>query len=104
MDLFATIHALAGIELPTDRTLDSFDLTPLFKGQGPSPRQSFFYYRGTRLMAARMGPWKAHFMTQPGYGGPEPEKHDPPLLYNLAEDPSEQFDVAKQHADVIAAI
>ncbi|MBI3837990.1 MAG: sulfatase [Planctomycetia bacterium] len=105
MDLFATIHALAGIPLATDRTLDSFDLTPLLKDQGPSPRKSFFYYRGTHLMAARMGPWKAHFMTQPGYGGPiEPTNHDPPLLFNLDEDPSEQYDAAAKNPEVIAAI
>lgn len=104
MDLFATIHALVDIPLPTDRTLDSFDIRPVLLGQAPSPRESFFYYRGTKLMAARLGPWKAHFMTQEGYGQPQPTVHDPPLLFNLETDPAEQFDVAKDHADVIASI
>jgi arylsulfatase A-like enzyme len=104
MDLFATIHALVDVPLPTDRTLDSFDLRPVLLGTGASPRQSFFYYRGTKLMAARLGPWKAHFMTQAGYGQPEPTRHDPPLLFNLDIDPSEKVDLAKDHADVIASI
>ena len=34
----------------------------------------------------------------------DPVPHDPPLLYNLEEDPSEQYDVAKQHPEVIAEI
>ncbi len=106
LDLFATIHKLAEVPLPADRTLDSFDLGPVLLGTGPGPRQAFFYYRGTRLMAARLGPWKAHFLTQAGYGksSSAPAPHDPPLLYNLDQDPSESFDVSKDHADVIAAI
>jgi arylsulfatase A len=104
LDLFATIHALVGIPLPTDRTLDSFDIRPVLLGTGSSPRQSFFYYRGTQLMAARMGSWKAHFLTQDGYGQAKAMPHDPPLLYQLDVDPSEKYDVAKGHPDVVAAI
>lgn len=104
MDLFATAHRLLGLPLPTERTLDSHDLGPLLLGQGSGSRNAFFYYRGTRLMAARVGPWKAHFMTQDGYGQPSPEIHDPPLLFNLEVDPSEQYDVAGKHTEVIAEI
>jgi arylsulfatase A len=32
------------------------------------------------------------------------EKRDPPLLFNVVQDPSERFDVARDHPDVIAAI
>ncbi len=103
LDLFATIHHLADIPLPSDRTLDSYDLSDLLSGIGSSPRQAFFYYRGTQLMAARMGSWKAHFKTQPGYGGP-PTAHDRPLLYDLDRDPSEKYDVAEAHPEVISAI
>jgi arylsulfatase A-like enzyme len=106
MDLFATFHALAGIELPKDRTSDSHDMTPILMSRGKSTRRSLCYYRGTRLMALRVGPWKAHFFTQPGYGpgSNKPTPHEPPLLYNLDEDPSEQFDVAKKHPDVLKEI
>ncbi|MFV2069067.1 MAG: sulfatase-like hydrolase/transferase, partial [Pirellulales bacterium] len=106
MDLFATLHRLAGVELPSGRTLDSHDLSPLLFADGASTRQSLFYYRGQRLMAVRHGPWKAHLFTQPAYGpgSRTATPHDPPLLYNLDEDPSEQYDVAQQHADVVEAI
>ena len=103
-DLLATIRAIVDVPLPTDRTLDSVDLRPVLLGTGDSPRKSLLYYRGRQLMAARLGPWKAHFQTQAGYGQPKPELHDPPLLFNLDVDPSEKYDVAKDHADVIAEI
>jgi hypothetical protein len=64
------------------------------------------YYRGTYLMAARLGPWKAHFFTQPAYG-PGADKrtaHDPPLLYQLEWDPGEQHDVAADHPEVVSEI
>ncbi len=104
MDLFATIHKLAGIPLPQDRTLDSCDLSPVLLGSGRGQRERLFYYRTVQLFAVRQGPWKAHFRTQPGYGTPTVAEHDPPLLYNLEVDPSEKYNVAGQNADVIAAL
>ena len=63
------------------------------------------YYRGTRLMAVRRGPWKAHFMTQESYtGNNKLVSHDRPLLYNLEIDPGEQWDVAAEHPEVVEAI
>jgi arylsulfatase A len=63
------------------------------------------YYRGTRLMALRQGPWKAHFMTQESYtGNNELVTHDPPVLYNLEVDPGEQWDVASEHPEVVEAL
>jgi arylsulfatase A len=104
MDLLNTAITLAGGEVPTDRPIDGFDLTPLLTGKGKSPRDTMFYYRGLRLMAVRHGPWKAHFITQVAYGPDKPVEHDPPLLYHLGRDPGEKNDVAKDHADVIAEI
>jgi arylsulfatase A len=100
MDLFTTSLTLAGAEIPKDRSIDGLDIAPLLFGTGPSPRQVFFYYRGTQLYAARKGPYKAHFITQSAYGPDKPVKHDPPLLFHLGHDPSERFDVAEAHADV----
>jgi len=105
MDLFATIHALIEQPLPTDRTLDTVDMRPVLFGSGKGAREAFFYYRGTHLMAARVGPWKAHFLTQAAYGGPpDPTPHDPPLLFNLDEDPGERYDVAKHQQEVLSNI
>ena len=104
MDLYATALALAGIALPDDRVVDGVDLTPLLRGESEQGRDVVFYYRGTRLFAVRKGPWKMHFITQSAYVRDEPVPHDPPALYHLEHDPSEQFNVAADHPDVIAEI
>jgi hypothetical protein len=104
MDLIATSLALAGATLPNDRPLVSFDLRPLLFGQGPSPRETVWFYRGSSLFAVRHKDYKAHFITQPAYGPGAPNKHETPLLYHMPSDPSEKFDVAAKHPDVLAAI
>jgi arylsulfatase A len=104
LDLLPTIARLAGANLPGGRTLDGYDLGPVLRGTGPGPRQTVFFYRGTSLYAVRHGSFKAHFITRSEYGGEPPVSHDPPLLYNLDEDPSERFDVAARHPDVVSAI
>jgi len=103
MDIYTTSLKLAAARIPTDRVVDGVDLRAVLFGTGPSPRKTLFYYRGTRLMAVRKGPWKAHFMTQPGYGGRR-VNHDPPLLFHLGHDPAEQFDKSQDHPAVIADI
>lgn len=101
MDLFPTFIKLAGGEVPKDRAIDGVDMGPILFETGPSNRKIHFYYRGQRLMAVRKGPWKAHLITQDGYGR-NIETHDPPLLFQVEQDPSERFDVAKEHPDVVA--
>ena len=61
-----------------------------------------FYYRGARLYAVRKGPYKAHFFTRPAYGRNDVTEHTPPLLYHLENDPSEKYDISREHPDVIA--
>jgi arylsulfatase len=104
MDLLPTCAAWAGAKAPTDRPIDGLDITPLLTNTGTVQRDVYCYYRGTELYAARVGKWKAHFITQPAYGPGAPEKHDPPLLFNLQAGPGESFDVATEHADVLARI
>lgn len=104
MDLFTTIIKLAGGEPPSDRIIDGLDLSPVLFDKGLSPRNTMFFYNGRQLYAVRKGVYKAHFITQSGYSNEKPVKHDPPLLYHLGHDPSEKFDVAKDHPDVIADI
>jgi len=101
LDVLPTFAALAGATTPADRVLDGSDLTPVLKGTGRTPRQTMFFYRGTDLFAVRKGAFKAHFFTQSGYGEDAPLKHDPPLLYNLDQDPSEKYDVAEKHPEVV---
>ena len=104
LDLLPTVVKLAGGAAPDDRAIDGHDISPALFGAGPSPRETMFFYRGTRVFAARVGPYKAHFITKAAYGSSAETHHDPPLLYHLGHDPGEQFDVSKQHPDIIKQI
>lgn len=104
MDLFATALTLGGAKIPDDRVIDGVDLSPLLFGRDKLPQHPFFYYRGDKLFACRIGNYKAHFFTQPGYGKDKAETHEPPLLYDLGTDPGEQFDVASEHPDIVTKI
>jgi arylsulfatase A-like enzyme len=104
LDLLPTFCALAGVEPPGDRVLDGYDLSPVIRGEGESPREDMMYYRAGKIRAARVGPFKAHWVTQTEYRGLAPVPHDPPLLYNLEEDPSEKFDVAARHPEILEQI
>ena len=103
MDLFTTFSNMVGVPIPDDRVIDGIDLSPvLFEGK-ESDRNDMFYYRGDKLYAARVGDYKAHFITQAAYG-PDITEHDPPLLYNLSVDPSEKYDIASEHPEAIEEI
>jgi arylsulfatase A-like enzyme len=103
MDLLPTFCTLAGASTPTGRTLDGYDLTPLLLGRtDKSPRDRMFYWREEQLYAVRVGPWKAHFITQGCYGlGPPRQDHETPELYHLEHDPSEKYNIATLQPDVI---
>lgn len=107
LDLLPTFAKIVGEPLPADRPLDGHDLTPVLHapgGSGKSPRQTMFYWRGSKLYAVRHGAFKAHFITKSEYGTDQPVEHDPPLLYNLDEDAAEKYDIAAKHPEVIAQI
>jgi arylsulfatase A-like enzyme len=106
MDLFATALSMAGRALPDDRVIDGRDLLPVLTGVSTEPvRDVYFYYRGATLFAARKGPWKAHFITEWAYVADSVRvEHDRPRLFHLDHDPSEQYNVAAAHPDVIADI
>jgi arylsulfatase A len=104
MDLFTTGGALAGAAVPADRAIDGIDLAPALFHDQPLPERAFFYYRGDQLAACRLGRFKLHFSTQDGFSPLPPERHDPPLLFDLGRDPGEHVDVASAHPDVVARI
>lgn len=100
MDIYTTCMKLAGADIPTDRIVDGVDMSPILFGQGPGKRETMFYYRGGELRAVRKGIWKAHVVTMTGYRGNRQE-HDPPLLFNLEVDPSEQYNLNEKHPDIV---
>jgi arylsulfatase A len=118
MDLLPTLCKLSGTELPKDRVYDGYDISPILFGIGKSLRNVVFFYRGEQVYAIRKGDYKAHFITQNEYGSQtahphtdpsseilnSPTVHETPLLYNINIDPSEKFNIAEQHPEVILEI
>jgi arylsulfatase len=116
LDLMATFASAAGVTLPTkDREdkpiiFDSLDMTPVLKGEGPSPRKEWFYFTEDELSpgAARVGNYKAVFNlrgdngattgglavdTNLGWKGPESYVATVPQVFDLWQDPQERYDL-----------
>lgn len=105
MDLYATAIRLAGGTLPADRPLDGYDIRPVLLGTGASSRDAVYYWRQRELYAVRQGAWKAHLISEGAYGQFGGKTvHETPELYNLEQDPSEKFNVADAHPDLIARL
>ncbi len=102
MDIYTTVCRLAGASVPDDRIVDGMDLSPALLESGNSPRKVVIYYNGTRVFAIRKGSFKAHYITKTEYTGEREKKHDPPLLYNLDHDPSEKYNIASSHPEILA--
>ena len=115
MDLLPTFTAMAGVELPADRTLDGRDISALIRGEpgAKSPHKAFYYYTETHLDAVRSGAWKLVF-PRPGqpdaeyllsksklFVGEYLEAVDELALYNLDADIGETTNVAGDHPDVV---
>ncbi len=116
LDFMATFAAMAGIKLPEkDREgkpiiFDSYDLTPVLMGKGPSPRKEWFYFTENELSpgAARVGNFKAVFNlrgdngaqtgglavdTNQGWKGAEKYVATVPQVFDLLQDPQERYDL-----------
>ena len=104
LDLLPTFVALADVALPTDREYDGMDLSQTLLEGAASPRDHLFYWRLQDVYAVRKGAYKAHFTTMESFSGEPPKTHAAPLLYNLDDDLSEQFDVAAQHPEIVAEL
>eukprot|EP00656_Telonema_subtile_P054361 TRINITY_DN8111_c0_g1_i1.p1 TRINITY_DN8111_c0_g1~~TRINITY_DN8111_c0_g1_i1.p1 ORF type:complete len:550 (-),score=140.29 TRINITY_DN8111_c0_g1_i1:222-1871(-) len=97
LDLFPTVSALANVAMPTDRVYDGKNMAQVLLDQGPSKHEFLWLYGSATSdgpQACRYGQYKAHWHTAPGLGGCDGCKkidYDPPLLFNIEEDPSEAY-------------
>jgi arylsulfatase A len=105
LDMLPSICRLAGISVPSDRTIDGYDLSEVWKYKKRSPRNEMFYYHGTKLFAVRKGSYKLYFLKNTPDGYPEKlEILEKPQLFNLSVDPSERYEISEKHPEVIADI
>lgn len=108
MDIFPTIHAITEQQLPVNVHIDGKNILPLLQGQmETSPHEFMFHYCGSYLHGIRWiendkNIWKVYYYT-PKYKDGEDKckfmcmcfqpyivRHDPPLVYNIGQDPSER--------------
>lgn len=104
LDLLPSFAAMAGAPLPSGVTLDGEDISPAFRGETPVRDRTLFYWDAETLCAVRRGPWKLHRRTRNVEWKNETARHDPPLLFHLEHDPSEKYDVAAAHPDIVRGL
>ncbi len=91
LELFPTLAAIAGAELPKGVVPDGYDMLPVLQGKSPSPRKEMFWeFRGER--AARVGSYK--WIDSAKAKG----------LYNLSSDPGEKNDLSQSKPQIAADI
>lgn len=106
-DLYATCLAVAGVTPPAGGGEDSVSLLPVLLGQAKSVRETYILHSIDGRFAFRKGPLK--YLACRGSGGwssPNAKDKDylrlpPDQLFDLAEDPSEETNLARARpADV----
>lgn len=116
LDLMATFASVAGETLPEkDREgqpiiFDSYDMTPVWEGTGPSKRSEWFYFTENELSpgAIRYGNFKFVFNlrgddgartgglavdTNLGWKGADSYVATVPQVFDLLQDPQERYDI-----------
>lgn len=116
LDLMATFASVGRVPLPTqDRAnqpiiFDSYDMTPVLFGTGPSPRKSWFYFTENELSpgAVRVNNYKFLFNIRGddgsatgglavdsnlGWKGPTKYVATVPQVFDLWQDPQERYDI-----------
>jgi arylsulfatase A-like enzyme len=109
MDITPTVSALAGVDLPSGRTIDGHDIRSiLFDRQdvaSPYDAHGFFYYHMHQLQAVRSGRWKlylplANKITNLS-GDYAKGTQTAAELYDVRHDLSESHDVAAANPGIV---
>jgi arylsulfatase len=102
LDLLPTVFALAGVNVPTDRSIDGRDIRPYLMPQTHQENiQEFeFYYSwaDNKPSAVRIGPWKMHIRisSQTGNNYGFKASRQTPLLFQVEQDLGERIDRAEE--------
>jgi arylsulfatase len=94
VDIYSTLAAVAGVQVPQDRPIDGVNQVSFLKGETPnSAREGFVYFIKNEMRAAKWRDWKMHFVweKEPNEGANHLET---PYLFNLVQDPKEETDVS----------
>jgi len=110
-DVFATLSAIVGAEIPANAAEDSYSLLPLFESPAPQPmqRDATIHHSGDGLFAIRMGDWKLiEGLGSGGFTAPKsikPKDGEPiGQLYNLKDDPAESKNLYAEKPEIVAKL
>lgn len=92
VDIFATAAAAAGAKLPDDRVYDGLDLMRQVEGEDMSERN--LYFRSGHYRTLFKGDWKLQVSERPAKT----------WLFNLADDPTEQRNLAMDEPEKLAEL
>lgn len=111
MDVAPTVAGLCGAAA-TKRESDGVDIWPLLSGRRKSmEREALLYFDNIDVQCARLGNWKLHLARHNSFAyGPAPAdgRQNLPLarpeLYDVVADPTEAYDVAATHPQIVRDI
>lgn len=98
MDIYPTLAALTGMDVPEEHPVDGQDLSRLLSGRMDPQREEVFLchfphqHRGSYYTTYRNGPWKLIY-----YYNPDHPETPQCVLYNLQDDPCEEQDVLQTY-------
>lgn len=95
VDMYPTLAGLAGASTAKCKPLDGMNVWPTISEGKPSPRTEMVYNIEAFRAGIRQGDWKLIWRT------PLPAAVE---LYNLAQDPSEQHNLATEHPETVATL
>jgi len=105
-DVYATLAKITGATVKEGEAMDSLDMAGVLLAGEKSPRKKHIFYFH-QPMAWRNGDYKTHFFTRERTRDPETGKkepslpHNPPLLFNVKDDPGERNNIAAKHPEIV---
>lgn len=110
LDILPTIFAIAGVDLPQDRTIDGRDIRSILMPEKytsqPNEFDFIYSYADNQASAIRKGPWKLHIrigsQTKNNYGFTA--SRETPLLFQVEKDLGERIDVANEHPEKVSEL
>ena len=108
LDLFPTLMHLTNGKLPTDRSLDGRDISPLLLASSTpvKPFKFIYSYSDNMPSALRMGPWKlmTRIGSQLGKNYGFKASIEKPLLFQVEKDLGETYNEAANHPDKVKSM